>query len=86
MDVFQFYLLTVNAAGFFSMLVDKLAAKKNLRRIPEANLLIIALIGGSIGSLAGMYTVRHKTKHLKFILGIPLILVLQVVAVIWFMT
>lgn len=72
------YLLIVNAAGFLSMLVDKLKAKKNLWRIPESTLLTIALIGGSIGSLIGMYTVRHKTKHLKFTIGVPLILVVQV--------
>lgn len=80
------YLLIINAVGFLSMLVDKFAAKKNLRRIPEANLFVIALIGGSIGSLAGMYTVRHKTKHWTFVLGIPLILVLQIAAVIWYLT
>lgn len=72
------YLLIVNAAGFLSMLVDKLKAKKNLWRIPESSLLTIALIGGSVGSLVGMYTVRHKTKHLKFTIGVPLILVVQV--------
>lgn len=72
------YLLIVNAAGFLSMLVDKLKAKKNLWRIPESTLLTIALIGGSIGSLIGMYTMRHKTKHLKFTIGVPLILVVQV--------
>lgn len=72
------YLLIVNAAGFLSMLVDKLKAKKNLWRIPESTLLTIALIGGSIGSLIGMYALRHKTKHLKFTIGVPLILVVQV--------
>lgn len=72
------YLLIVNAAGFLSMLVDKLKAKKNLWRIPESTLLTIALIGGSIGSLIGMYALRHKTKHPKFTIGIPLILVVQI--------
>lgn len=77
------YLLIVNAAGFASMLADKHRAKENLRRIPEANLLAIAVIGGSIGSLLGMYTVRHKTKHKTFTIGIPLILAVQVALVIW---
>lgn len=77
------YLLIVNAAGFISMLVDKLKAKKNLWRIPESSLLTIALIGGSIGSLIGMYTVRHKTRHLKFTIGVPLILAAQVGLMIW---
>ena len=85
MDFLLFYLLTVNAAGFVSMLADKYKAKKNLWRIPEATLLTIALIGGSIGSLAGMYTVRHKTKHLKFTLGIPLILIGQILLILWFL-
>lgn len=77
------YLLTINAAGFFSMLLDKLKAKKNAWRIPERTLLLIAILGGSIGSLLGMYLVRHKTKHLKFTIGVPLILAVQVVLAIW---
>ena len=72
------YLLAVNALGFAIMLYDKYMAKNNLWRVPEATLMGIAAIGGSIGCLCGMYTVRHKTRHLKFTLGIPLILVLQI--------
>ena len=60
-----------------TMLIDKYKAKKKLWRIPEATLLTIAVLGGSIGSLIGMYTFRHKTKHLKFTLGIPAILIGQ---------
>lgn len=67
------------------MLADKHKAKKNLWRIPEATLMTVAAIGGSIGSLIGMYTVRHKTKHLKFTRGIPLILAMQVVLAVWFL-
>lgn len=77
------YLLIINAIGFVLMLVDKFKAKKNLWRIPEATLLMVAALGGSIGSLMGMYTVRHKTKHKKFTIGIPLILALQVVLAVW---
>lgn len=73
------YLLIINAVGFLLMLVDKYKAKKKLWRIPEATLMGVAAMGGSIGSLIGMYTVRHKTKHLKFTIGIPLILAVQVV-------
>lgn len=73
------YLLIINAVGFLLMLVDKHKAKKKLWRIPEATLMGVAAMGGSIGSLIGMYTVRHKTKHLKFTIGIPLILAVQVV-------
>jgi len=77
------YLLIINALGFLLMLVDKYKAKKNLWRIPEKTLFAAALLGGSIGSLLGMYAVRHKTQHKTFILGMPLILALQVVAAIW---
>ena len=73
------YLLIVNALGFLLMLVDKHKAKKGLWRIPEATLMWVAVIGGSIGSLVGMYTVRHKTKHMKFTVGIPVILALQLI-------
>ena len=76
------YLCIVNAAGFMLMLLDKWKAKKNLWRIPEATLFTVAILGGSIGSLLGMYAVRHKTKHLTFTVGIPLILALQVMAAV----
>ena len=75
------YLLIVNALGFLLMLVDKRKAQKNLWRIPESTLLLMAVIGGSIGSLAGMYKFRHKTKHLKFVLGVPAILIAQIALV-----
>ncbi len=74
------YLLIINALGFVLMLVDKYKAKKNLWRIPETTLLAIAVLGGSLGCLGGMYAVRHKTLHLKFTLGIPVILAIQIVA------
>jgi len=77
------YLLIINAVGFLLMLADKQMAKKNLRRIPEATLMTAAALGGSIGSLAGMYTVRHKTKHLKFVIGIPAILFAQIALAVW---
>ena len=73
------YLLIVNALGFVLMLADKYKAKNNLWRIPETTLIGVALIGGSVGSLIGMYTVRHKTNHPKFTVGIPVILVAQIV-------
>lgn len=77
------YLLIVNAAGFLCMLADKHRARKKLWRIPERTLIAIAILGGSIGVLLGMYTFRHKTKHLKFTMGVPLILAVQVVAAVW---
>lgn len=75
------YLLIVNAVGFFLMLADKHRAKKNLWRIPEKTLMTVALVGGSIGSYAGMKVFRHKTKHPKFYIGIPVILAVQIMAV-----
>lgn len=77
MKLFWIYLLLINAAAFFLMLADKQKARKNKWRIPERTLLGAALIGGSLGALAGMYTFRHKTKHPKFYIGVPLILVCQ---------
>lgn len=75
--IFLAYLLIINAVGFVLMLVDKYKARNNLWRIPEATLMTAAVLGGSVGCLIGMYTVRHKTRHVKFTIGIPLILAVQ---------
>lgn len=71
------YLFIVNALGFSIMLYDKYLAKNNLWRIPETTLFGIAVIGGSVGCLCGMYVSRHKTRHKKFVFGIPAILAIQ---------
>lgn len=76
------YLITVNAAAFILMLADKIKAKKNKRRISEATLMGTAAIGGSLGAIAGMYAFRHKTRHPKFTIGLPLILALQIVGAV----
>lgn len=78
MKVILIYLLIMNAAGFLVMTADKLFAKSNAWRVPENNLLGIAAIGGSIGVWAAMYIVRHKTKHAKFVIGVPVILAVQI--------
>lgn len=83
MKFFLFYLLLINAASFLLMLADKYKAKRGLWRIPEKVLLGCSALGGSIGALAGMYLVRHKTKHWQFVIGIPVILALQIAAAIW---
>lgn len=75
-----FYLLTINAVGLLIMLVDKEKAKKHLWRIPEATLLTVAALGGSLGCLAGMRLFRHKTRKPKFYLGLPAILAAQLAA------
>ena len=72
------YLLTVNAAAFLLMLIDKEKAKKRKYRIPEDTLMGIAILGGSLGAWGGMKVFRHKTQHKKFALGIPLIIGVQV--------
>lgn len=71
------YFIAVNMIGFALMGIDKWKARKGAFRIPESTLFIIALIGGSIGSIAGMYTFRHKTRHWYFVYGMPAILFLQ---------
>lgn len=79
MKYFILYLILINALAFLLMLVDKFKAKRNLWRISERTLLLTALLGGSIGALAGMYLARHKTKHLRFVIGIPVMLAMQVI-------
>ena len=64
------------------MYTDKLRAKKRAFRVPEATLFAIAIIGGSIGCILGMYTFRHKTKHWHFVYGMPIILILQIVSIV----
>lgn len=82
MEFLLVYLLLINAAGFLLMLADKHRARKNLWRIPERVLITISVLGGSIGTIAGMKLFRHKTRHLKFTIGIPVILALQITAAI----
>lgn len=83
MRYFFLYLLLINALAFALMLADKQKARKNRWRISERTLMLTAALGGSIGALAGMYTFRHKTRHLKFTLGIPAILITQFFLVVW---
>ncbi|MBN1056246.1 DUF1294 domain-containing protein [Clostridium botulinum] len=77
------YLLFINFIGFCIMLVDKNRAIHKEWRVPEKTLIGISIIGGSIGMLLGMFTFRHKTKHLKFLLGIPGIIIIQFYIVIY---
>ena len=79
MDMFLLYILIINAVAFLLMLADKRKAKKNRWRIPEATLMGVAAIGGSLGAILGMRLFRHKTKHPKFSVGLPVILVIHIV-------
>lgn len=73
------YLLLVNVIAFFMYGIDKRKAQKGKWRTPEAALIGIAVIGGSVGALLGMKVFRHKTKHPKFVIGVPVILLLQLI-------
>jgi len=79
------YLAAINLIGFALMGIDKYKAKKRAFRIPEATLFIVAIIGGSIGSIIGMYAFRHKTRHFSFAFGMPFILVVQIILIIAFL-
>ncbi|MDO4749942.1 MAG: DUF1294 domain-containing protein [Eubacteriales bacterium] len=72
------WLLIINLVELAVMGIDKLLSKRGSRRVPEATLFLMALIGGSLGGILGMYTFRHKTKHKTFVIGFPMILVLQI--------
>lgn len=78
MDILTYYLLIINALAFLLMLTDKRRARKNAWRIPEATLLGVAALGGSLGAVMGMRLFRHKTLHLKFSVGLPLMLALHI--------
>lgn len=78
------YAAAVNVAAFAVMAADKSRARKGAWRVPERTLFLLALFFGSIGIWAGMYVFRHKTKHLKFVIGIPAIFLVQLCAVLAF--
>lgn len=77
------YLLIMNIIGIAVMGIDKAKAKRHAWRIPEKVLFLVSLLGGSIGTWAGMYIFRHKTKHWYFVVGMPTILILQIAAGVW---
>ena len=81
LTVLCIYLVVVNLAAFLLYGSDKRRAKRRQWRVSERNLFLAAILGGSIGALAGMRVFRHKTRHWYFRFGIPLILVLQVLLV-----
>lgn len=80
-DFAYFYLILINLITFTVFGIDKYKAKRGKWRIPESNLLILSLLGGSLGGLIGMYVFRHKTHKLKFTIGMPVILLLNIL--IW---
>lgn len=72
------WLAIINLAAFITMGVDKHKAARQKWRIPEKTLFVLAAIGGSIGGILGIIIFRHKTRHIKFTLGFPTILILQI--------
>ena len=79
------YLLIINFIGVVTMLIDKYKAQKGFWRTPEKTIFIITLLGGGIGTISGMYLFRHKTKKLKFTIGLPTILISEIFIVVYFL-
>ena len=78
------YFIVINIIGFFIMWLDKRKAIKGSWRIPEKTLFIITALGGGIGTIAGMYTFRHKTQKIQFVIGFPFITILEIVTIVYF--
>jgi len=83
-EVFEIYLILINIITFVVFGVDKYKAIKKKFRVPEKTLFLLAAVGGSVGALAGMYSFRHKTAKRKFQVGIPAILVIQIMLLMYF--
>lgn len=86
MEEFVVYLIVINIFAFFLYGIDKIKAKYNRWRISENALMLSALAGGFIGALAGMQVFRHKTRHMKFVIGVPVIAVLWIAVVVFVIT
>lgn len=80
---FILYLIFINLIGVAVMAIDKYKAQKGYWRIPESTLFLVTLLGGGIGTITGMYLFRHKTKKLKFTIGFPTILILEITLIIY---
>lgn len=78
MKYFIIYLIIINLIAFLAMFIDKRRAKYGKWRIKEHTLFILALLGGSVGAIIGMYTFRHKTQKARFFIGFPVILIAEV--------
>ena len=78
------YLIVINILGFLVMGLDKHKAKMEERRIPENTLFTFTVLGGGVGTIAGMYVFHHKTKKMKFKVGMPLILILEILIFVYF--
>lgn len=81
-DIIILYAVAVNVVSLIVMGVDKRRAIKRAWRIPESTLFVLAIIGGSIGSIIGMHLFHHKTRHWYFLYGMPVILALQILLIL----
>lgn len=79
------YFIVINIIGFLIMYIDKQKAKKGKWRIPEKTLFVVTLLGGGIGTISGMYTFRHKTQKMEFVIGFPVITILEIITIIYFL-
>ena len=77
------YLISINIIGFLIMFIDKRKAERGAWRIAEKTIFIITTLGGGIGTIAGMYTFRHKTQKLQFVVGLPFITTLEIILAIY---
>lgn len=84
MKMLVYYLIIINIFTFLLYGMDKWKAKHHRWRISESVLLLAALAGGSVGALAGMYGFHHKTLHRKFTIGVPILLILQIMLLLLF--
>ena len=78
------YFVVINIIGLFIMWLDKRKAIKGAWRIPEKTIFLITALGGGIGTISGMYIFRHKTQKLQFVLGLPVITILEIIAIVYF--
>ena len=79
------YVIAINLLAFLAMYIDKRRARNASWRIKESTLFTLVLLGGGIGGIAGMYTFRHKTKKMQFVIGFPAILIVEIVCIIIFL-
>ena len=84
--ILMVYLALANGIAFAMYGIDKRKAIKDQWRIPEKTLFWLAVIGGSLGTTLGMHMFRHKTKHWYFKFGMPFILIVQIILIIYFVT
>ena len=77
------YFVIINLIGFLAMGIDKYKAKKNYWRIPEGTLMMLAVLGGGIGTISGIYIFRHITKKMKFTVGMPTILISEIAIIVY---